>query len=69
AGPAGLWVLEIKAYQGAYRASGERWDRYSGGRWQKMPKSPGVQVATNAGMLSNFLKENGAQLWVEPVVV
>lgn len=69
AGPAGMWVLEVKTYQGAYRALGERWERYAGGRWQGLSKNPGSQARMNAGMLSSFLREKGVQLWIEPVVV
>jgi hypothetical protein len=68
-GPAGLWLLEIKSYRGAYRNTGEKWEIYRGGRWKPAERSPSTQVRRNAVALNSFLKAKGIVTWVNPVVV
>ncbi len=68
-GPGGVWVMEIKAYTGKYRNIGEHWEKLAGQRWHLMRKNPGRQAKRNASHLSSFLKADGINQWVTPVVV
>ena len=69
-GPAGVWVFEIKNFDGQYRNTGEQWEFMSGTKW-KTAKSPTKQAKKNAARLASFLKIGGINknLYVNPVVV
>ncbi len=68
-GPGGMYVLEVKVYSGQNRNFGERWQRKSWGRWMTLDQNPSKQARKNAARLSNFLREAGLNVWVEPRVV
>ena len=68
-GPPGVWVLEVENFSGKYRNIGEKWECCIGMHWNPYRKSPSRQAKTNAGRLGNFLKADGIQQWVIPVIV
>lgn len=68
-GPPGVWVLEVKAFNGDYQNIGEHWMRREGRRWKYLRPSPSTQAKQYALQLHRFLKGRGIQQWVEPVVV
>lgn len=68
-GPGGMYALEVKVYSGNNRNFGERWQRKYLGRWVALEKNPSEQAKRNAVRLSNFLREAGLNVWVEPRVV
>jgi hypothetical protein len=68
-GPAGLWVFEVKAYEGTFRNVGDQWERQVGARWQRARTKPSLQAKRNAASLSGLLKMRDIQQWVEPVVI
>ena len=68
-GPAGVWVLEIKALTGEYRNTGDRWEYKRGSRWKPIRANPSRQAEANAIRLANFLKADDLKQWVTPVVV
>lgn len=70
-GPAGVWVVEVKAYRGAVRVTGDRWERRVGGGWRLLgsKENPAGQVKGNAARLRNFLNEQAIAVpWVMPVI-
>lgn len=68
-GPAGILVVEVKNYHGIYRNNGSDWEIQRKGTWGKMRVSPSQQAKNGAARLGNFLKADGIQAWVTPVVV
>jgi len=68
-GPPGVWVLEVKNYEGEYKNTGEDWQYRAGHIWKSLRKSPSRQVQKNAGTLSNFLKADGIRQYVNSIVV
>lgn len=68
-GPTGVWVLEIKNYTRAHRYIGDHWEYNSGHGWKPLRKSPSRQANINAIRLANFLRADGIQQWINPVVV
>lgn len=68
-GPTGVWVLEIKNYSHEHRNIGEQWAYRIGNRWKPVRSSPSRQAKTNAIRLANFLRADGIQQWIKPVVV
>lgn len=68
-GPAGIWVFEIKAYEGAFRNVGDQWERQVDARWQQARTKPSLQAKRNATSLSGLLKMRDIHQWVEPVVI
>ena len=68
-GPSGVWVLEIKTFTGEYRNIGEHWEYLNGNRWKLVKKSPSRQAQNNAVRLSNFLKADSIQQWINPAVI
>jgi hypothetical protein len=71
-GPAGIWVVEVKAYRWRLRVTGDRWERAKGTGWRGIDQksSPSGQAKGNARRLRNFLNEQGIPIpWVHPVFV
>jgi hypothetical protein len=68
-GPGGVWVLEIKSYNGEYRNIGDRWEYRKGNRWEPATSNPSRQAEDNAIRLANFLKSDNIKQWVTAVVV
>ncbi len=68
-GPPGVWVLEVKNFNGTYRSVGESWYYKKGRNWKNAPKSPSRQAYNNALRLSNFLKADRLKVFVNSVVV
>ena len=68
-GPPGLWVLEIKTFNGKYRVIGDQWQYLKGNTWKSAKSNPSRQAVYNAVRLSNYLKANNNKEWVTPVVV
>lgn len=68
-GPPGVWVLEVKNFDGEYKNTGEDWEYRSWNIWKPYKKSPSRQAQKNAGTLSNFLKADGITQYVTPIVV
>lgn len=68
-GPLGIWMVEIKTYTHEYRCVGDRWEYRAGNQWRTARKNPSHQAKNNAAQLSNFLRADGIQQWVNPVVV
>ena len=69
-GPGGLFVLEVKAWTGAYRVTGTRWyKRTPSGRWCSVSSSPSRQALANAKRLEAWLTAQGISLAVQPRVV
>jgi Nuclease-related domain len=67
-GPMGVWAIEVKNYVGNYRHVGDRWEYQKKGTWHKLRNSPSKQAKNAAAHLGNFLKANGINQWVTPVV-
>jgi hypothetical protein len=68
-GPPGVWVLEVKNFDGEYKNTGEGWEFRAGNIWKSLKKSPSRQAQNNTLALSNFLKADGITQFVKPVVV
>jgi len=68
-GPPGVWVLEVKNFDGKYKNTGEDWEYRAGNIWKSLKKSPSRQAQKNALALSNFLKADGITQYVIPIVV
>jgi len=68
-GPRGVYLLEVKAYQGAHRVRGGEWYRRRWGKWVEMDANPTRQAMRNALRLAEFLRARGLEVWVEPRVV
>jgi len=57
-GPPGIFVIETKAWSGAYTGYKDYWKRKEGGKWVKCP-SPTKQNQRHAAMLSIWLEKMG----------
>ena len=68
-GPPGLWVLEIKTFNGKYRVIDDQWQYQKNNAWKPVKSNPTRQAVNNAVRLSEFLKANNIKEWVTPVVV
>ncbi len=70
-GPTGLWALEIKNWNGAYRYQGDHWLYLKKGRWSSLrqKQKPSEQARRNAARLGQFLKADGIQKWVTPALI
>lgn len=70
-GPAGVYALEIKSYNGRFKNQGDQWwwHRYQPG-WQRLSDNPSHQAKANATHLGEYLHQAiGEKVWVEPRVV
>jgi hypothetical protein len=68
-GQSGIWVFEVKAYNGDFRNWGENWEAHIGSRWIAAFKNPTKQAKGNATALNQFLASKNLGHWVNPVVV
>jgi hypothetical protein len=68
-GPTGLWALEVKNWNGKYRYHGDDWQHFTNKHWKPLRQKPSQQARKHAGRLGEFLKADGIQKWVSPVVV
>jgi hypothetical protein len=68
-GPPGVWVLEVKNFRGEYRNIGNNWEYRHGKKWKSSSKSPSQQALNSAVRLSNFLKADNVNVFVNAVVV
>jgi hypothetical protein len=68
-GPPGVWVLEVKNFRGEYRNIGDSWEYRSGKNWKVASANPSQQALKNALRLANFLKADGLNVFVNPVVI
>jgi hypothetical protein len=68
-GPPGVWVLEVKNFQGQYRNVGETWEYRHGKNWKALHKSPSRQANDNAIRLKKFLQADNLKVYVNDVVV
>ena len=68
-GPPGVWVLEVKNFNGEYRNIGETWEYRHGKSWKAAAANPSRQASTNAARLGNFLMADNLKVWVNPAVV
>ncbi len=68
-GPAGIFALEVKAWNRSFRNQGEEWAYQAGGQWIPMERSPTIQAKWNARRLGKYLKERGIHVPVLPRVV
>ncbi|MBB6452603.1 hypothetical protein HNQ94_001049 [Salirhabdus euzebyi] len=74
AGENGLFVVEVKNHNGTIKGSEEEhsWTQHKvgqkGGQYSKQMRNPVKQVRRQVYILSNHLKENGVNVWIEGVV-
>ncbi|HRJ41854.1 MAG: NERD domain-containing protein [Caldilineaceae bacterium] len=69
-GPGGLFVLEVKAWNGDYRVTGTRWQkRTPSGGWWAVDSSPSGQALANARRLEAWLNAQGVCLTAHPRIV
>ena len=68
-GPPGVWVLEVKNFQGKYRNIGDRWEYFHSKKWTPAKGNPSQQAFNNAVRLGNFLKADHLKVFVNAVVV
>ena len=68
-GALGVWVLEIKSFNGEYRNIGDRWEYRRGSHWKASASNPSRQAEDNAIRLANFLKADDIKQWVTVAVV
>lgn len=69
-GPSGIWVLEIKTFNGQYRVISDQWQYKKNQTWTPFKSDPTRQAVNNAKRLSDFIRNNNhIKVWVAPVVV
>lgn len=68
-GPSGVWLLEVKNFNGKYRNIGASWQIQRGKSWKPLSKSPSEQALNNALRLKNFLKASKVDVLVESAIV
>lgn len=68
-GPAAVFALEVKNYNGIYRNIGADWELQTQKGWHKLDRSPSDQAVKNALRLNDFLKVDGISQYVEKAVV
>jgi hypothetical protein len=68
-GSPGVWVLEVKNFNGEYRNIGETWEYRHGNRWKTADVNPSRQAIRNAVRLRNFLQADNINVFVNAVVV
>lgn len=68
-GPAGVWVLEVKAFDTDVRVRNRVWEWQAGKRWSKLGSDPVAQVRSNAMNLRDFLDHHGVELRVNAAVI
>lgn len=68
-GPPGVWVLEVKNFNGAYRNIGEAWELMLKKKWKPASVNPSRQANNNSLKLKNFLAADNLNVFVNPAVV
>lgn len=68
-GPPGVWVLEVKNFEGKYRNIGQDWHYRNGNNWKALSKNPGRQAHQNATRLAHFLRADRLKVFVNSVIV
>ncbi len=68
-GPPGVWVLEVKNFNGTYRNIGETWELMRKKKWKSAYANPSRQANNNSLRLKNFLKADNLNIFVNPAVV
>jgi hypothetical protein len=68
-GPPGVWVLEVKNFNGRYRNVGQHWQYKDGKSWRSASNNPSKQAYNNALRLANFLQADGLKVFVNTAVV
>jgi len=68
-GPPGVWVLEVKNFQGKFRNIGGNWEYRNGRAWRPTFVNPSKQAVNNAYRLKNFLKADRLNVFVESAIV
>jgi hypothetical protein len=64
----GIFVIETKNYSGTIFERDGQWIKKVGGNSRFIP-SPVIQAKKGAARFSNYLKEQGINVWVQPLVV
>ena len=71
-GPQGVFIFEVKTYNGKYENTNDDW-YFCGRKKKKIKDSPTNQVKRNAAQLADFLEadfsRNKEKKWVTPIVV
>ncbi|MFQ3646563.1 MAG: nuclease-related domain-containing protein [Anaerolineae bacterium] len=68
-GPTGVWLLEVKHWNHPHRNEGDAWFYNAGKGWRRSQSNPSAQARKNAHRLSQFLRADGIQQWVTPVII
>ncbi len=68
-GPPGVWVLEVKNFNGTYRNVDESWEYRRGNNWKTVHRNPSKQALNNAYRLKNFLKADRVNAFVNSAIV
>lgn len=68
-GPPGVWVLEVKNFNGTYRNIGETWELMCKKKWKPAYVNPSRQANKNSLELKNFLKADNINIFVNAAVV
>jgi hypothetical protein len=68
-GASGVWVIEVKTWQGDYRNTGDRWEKRLRNRWLSVWRSPSQQAKRNAARLSEALKTKDITQWIHAAIV
>jgi hypothetical protein len=68
-GPKGIFALEVKAYPGAFRNLGDRWQRKAGLFWVGLARNPTRQVRHHAVQLRQYLRSKSAAQFIAPRIV
>lgn len=64
----GVWLIEVKTWDGAYRNIGDLWE-YKGQKFlPKTRKNPTKQAQKNARTLRDILNKEGVN-WVQPAII
>jgi hypothetical protein len=68
-GPYGVWCMEVKSYSGLYRNLGEKWERYTRGKWLPAWSNPTRQAKRHAAALGHVLKTHEIDQWIQPIII
>jgi hypothetical protein len=67
-GPAGVWLLEVKAYKVIVRALGKQWEIQTKRGWKKLNSNPTI-VTKRATELNDYLQRRGITRWIDCAIV
>lgn len=68
-GPSGIWLFEVKNWDGRYRNVGEQWEYRRANDWKTNKTSPTKQAKKLASRLYSFLQADDIEQWINPVVI